>query len=371
MAADVDAIFARLSESGRSFSNERTLFLRAWGKLDGSAVLAHLSRTGSPNASPERLAALAGWASNDPAGARAWLESSAPDDARQQLAYGLLDGWALQDFDGAAAYALGLPRSETREQIRRLLFERCLAAGDVPAAQEWLASLPDDEHNRIFKQRTFNDIVSTMLLRDPSAAARWISQLNNPSLLNAESITQTAAKLAETAPAESLRWLDSLPPNDLTIAHLGYSEAVSAWSRQNPEAAGTWLREKAAHPAYDAMAAAHARAISADDVPTAIAWANSVTDADARHRGLVELAREVINKQGDGGRTALLDAGVNAEILDQSKEHAMYASFAKQFNSIELAGRLDQFVKWEFAARDEARSRNTRDPVMGGPDACP
>jgi hypothetical protein len=54
--------------------------------------------------------------------------------------------------------------------------QRALASGGVEAAQQLVHGIPDDEHNRIYKQRAFDEVIQTMLYRDPSAAAHWIAQ---------------------------------------------------------------------------------------------------------------------------------------------------------------------------------------------------
>jgi hypothetical protein len=80
-----------------------------------------------------------------------------------------------------------------------------------------------------------------------------------------------------------------------------------------------------------------------------------VADADARRDGLVALAREVVGKQGAGGRAALLDAGVVPEIVTQSKEDVLY-SYSTRLASIELLdGLKDRQTHWEIAALSEAR----------------
>jgi hypothetical protein len=178
LAPSVAGIFEQAQESGIRFGDEHRLFLRAWGKLDGvQAMERAVGQTGGVKNTPELLAALAGWASMSPNDARAWVEALEEGRAREAIVYGLLDGWATVDFQSAADYAESRPRSSARDKrFRELLLQRALASGGIAAAQQWVRGISDDEHNLSYKQRAFDEVIQTMLYRDPSAAAHWIAE---------------------------------------------------------------------------------------------------------------------------------------------------------------------------------------------------
>src|SRR5262249_1360298 len=83
-APAVAQVFYQLHGYGRPFTEEYHLFLRAWGKLDGGAALAHVIKE---KASPEDIAhinaALAGWASVNATVALAWVEAL-PDGGQKE-----------------------------------------------------------------------------------------------------------------------------------------------------------------------------------------------------------------------------------------------------------------------------------------------
>ncbi len=100
-APAVAAAFERAKSKGLRFNEERRLFLRAWGDLDGRAAVANAMGTGEVKATGEVLAALAGWAARDPHTARTWVDSLEGNKDQERIALGLIDGWSTTDFHGA------------------------------------------------------------------------------------------------------------------------------------------------------------------------------------------------------------------------------------------------------------------------------
>ena len=186
----VAEVFQRFEKTGRSFESEQNLFLRAWGRVDGGAAVGFTTKGGTElKAKSKTLAALAGWATADANSTRAWLEALPDTAPREELIFGLLDGWSTVNFAAAASYAESRPRSQARDSFRELLLERSLSMGGVPAAQQWFHSIADNEHNSLYKQRAFDDVIRSMLYRDPAAAAQWLAQQGGRAYLTAGPIT--------------------------------------------------------------------------------------------------------------------------------------------------------------------------------------
>ncbi len=337
MAPSVAGIFEQAKQSGIRFGEEYRLFMRAWGKLDGAQAMEHaVQQAGGPKSTPELLATLAGWATANPYHARAWIDALAEGGAKEGLIYGLLDGWSMSDFASAAAYAESRPRSQSRDQFRELLLQRALASGGVAAAQQWFQSIPDDEHNQIYKRRAFDDVIQAMLYRDPSAAAHWIAQNAGQPFLNGKAVAETAAKLAQTAPVETLNWLQSLPGISEPQWSASAAEVVKVWAKQDPHSAGNWLNQQAQHPSYDRLATQYARAIAGEHPQAALAWAQSIADDGVRAGTEVATARVYIEREGDTGKQALLAAGHSQDTIDRAgtRETAI-------LSYLKLAGQAD------------------------------
>jgi hypothetical protein len=311
-APAVAEVFLRMKQGGSNQETEYGLFLRSWGRIDGaSAVAFALAHTKKALASAELGAALAGWASTSPEAARDWAEAQPEGEAKETALYGLLDGWSLLDFDAAAAYAATRPRSPARNQFRELLLERSLAAGGMPEAQRWFASIPDDEHNQLYKQRALDEVIHAMLYRDPSAAAQWIQQIGDGRLLDGNAVEQVAGKLAQSAPLEALQWLNSLSSVKSEQRNSGLRATMDQWVKSDPNAAGAWLQQHASDDGYDTMAGAYAQNIAPSDVKSAVAWAQSVRNDEERSKSIAAIVEATRRTAGAGADDQLRNAGLS------------------------------------------------------------
>jgi RNA polymerase sigma factor (sigma-70 family) len=280
--------FKRVKDAGIRFTNEHRLFLRAWGKLDGSAAVKYSVSHGGQG-SDEAVAALGGWSAADPQQARVWLESLPESDSKETLVYGLLDGWSTVDFHAAAAYAESRPSSPARDTFRELLFQRALRSGGISAAQDWVARISENDQNRAYKERAFSDVIQAMLYRDPAAAARWIEELDGQAFVGADAVAKTAAKMAEASPEDALRWLTTLKAADVNGVGRGAGTVLQAWARQSPEAAGGWLNQNPNHPYYDQMTASYVSTVAKLDRSAANAWAQTIRNTEFREATLSSL----------------------------------------------------------------------------------
>lgn len=312
----VAEVFQRFEKTGRNFESEQNLFLRAWGRVDGGAAVAFTTKGGTDlRAKSKTLAALAGWATTDANSTRAWLEALPDTAPREELIYGLLDGWSTVSFTAAASYAESRPRSPSRESFRELLLERSLAMGGVPAAQQWFQGIADNEHNSLYKQRAFAEVIRSMLYRDPAAAAQWLAQQGGRAYLTAGPITETAAKLAQTAPLEALRWLENFRTAPDGAVKDGFSLVMKDWAKRDLNAAGLFLQGQAQHPQYDAMAGSFAQAIAKSNPQNALAWAQSIRDEAARTAAQEAVGKAWLRQEPDAAKAWFYSAGYTDERL--------------------------------------------------------
>ena len=262
--AIADLFFGEDVEAG--FESEARLFLRAWAKMDGAEAVSYLAgREEGVSASASMLAALGGWASTNPRAARAFAEGQENEKVREDLLFGVIDGWALVDFKAAADYAETRPRSHARTRFIDLLFRRSLATGGIAGTQNWFAGISGDEHNEVYKRRAFERIVSTMLHRDPSAAAHWIASQAEGNFVSQEAVGSTAMKLAESSPEDALRWISSMEALNGQVSSRSHGQVLGSWAGRDPESAGHWLAGNANHPHFDAMARTYSASVARVD----------------------------------------------------------------------------------------------------------
>lgn len=335
----VAEVFQRFEKSGRTFESEQNLFLRAWGRVDGGAAVGLTTKGGTDlKARSKTLAALAGWATADANSTRAWLEALPDTAPREALIFGLLDGWSTVNFAAAASYAESRPRSESRDGFRELLLERSLSMGGVPAAQQWFSNIRDDEHNSLYKQRAFDSVIRSMLYRDPAAAAQWLAQQGGRAYLTAGPITETAAKLAQTAPLEALRWLENFRAAPDGAVRDGVALVVKDWAKRDVNAAGIFLQGQSQHPQYDAMAGSFAQAIAKSNPQNALAWAQSIRDETARTSAQDTVGKAWLRKEPDAARAWFTAAGYTEERLKQLA--ASEEQLAAKYRMLETDGVL-------------------------------
>ena len=340
-----ELFFGEGAEKG--FESEARLFVRAWAQLDGERAVAFLEEKGkTKSANGAILAALGGWASNDPEAARLWAEN-APDNVREDLLFGVIDGWALTDFNAAADYAETRPRSGARTRFIQLLLKRSMANGDIGGAQNWFAGISNDDHNRIYKRRAFEGIVSTMLYRDPAAAAQWIANQAGEQFVSPSSVNATARKLAESSPEDALRWLTSMPELEDSVSSRTHAGVLAQWASNEPERAGEWLRGNPNHVGYDEMARHYAAAVAGVDAEGAQRWAETIQDGGQREAAMVSIARQRMQRDGANADQLLADGFSQAQVdaAQVNRMRTRWLSSEVSGASVVMEGAADNFVR--------------------------
>ena len=270
-APDVAAVFKSARKTGRRFSEEYRLFLRAWGRLDGKAAVDHLvSSEGLSENSSDMMAALAGWASINPHATTQWIDTLPKEFNPENPIYGILDGWSMVDFYAAAAYTETRPRSPARNRFRKLLLQRSIASGGIAGAQQWFSNISNNYHNSLYKQYAFDEVIQEMLYRDPSAAALWISQLGEQKYITSKPIVKTAGEMAKTAPSQAMEWLENVALQKPSDALSGKSRVLKHWAITDSSAAGASLSQQPSGAVYDRLAGEFSRHVASQDPNTAV-----------------------------------------------------------------------------------------------------
>jgi|GEM_PF-1250565 len=358
----VAEVFQRFEKSGRNFESEQNLFLRAWGRVDGGAAVLHATKGGTElKARSKTLAALAGWATTEAHSTRAWLEALPDTAPREALIYGLLDGWSTVNFPAAASYAESRPRSESRNSFRELLLERSLALGGVTAAQQWFTGIPDDEHNSLYKQRAFDEVIRSMLYRDPAAAAQWLAQQGGRAYLTAGPITETAAKLAQTAPLEALRWLENFRAAPDGAVKDGVATVMKDWAKRDVNAAGLFLQGQSQHPQYDAMAGSFAQAIAKSNPQAALAWAQSLRDESARTAAQNAVAKGWLRQEPDAAKAWFYSGGYKDEWVKEMAAARDHAALSVRYQLAEANANVTKIKQYIALSDAEGAAQSQLD----------
>jgi hypothetical protein len=322
-APAVFATFNSLQQKGFPFDSEKMLFLRAWGRLDGQAVMTALKGNADmPPGDSFACAALAGWAANDAAAAKGYIEALSDPQRKAELTYGLLDGWASSDFAAAAAYAASSPRSSERDRFRELLLARAFATGGVEGAQKFFASIPADEHNQLYRQRAFEDVTRLMMMRDPAMAREWLAS-QDQSLLSANVLAQAG----RTDAGGTLNWMNSLTGVDAKTATKAATDILSSWAQTDPTAASAWMNTQKNRPDHDALVSSMSKSLGYTDAEGAMKWAQTISDADQRQQAMASIIRKTFRRNPEGAAAELANLGISQTDIDQAHANQPQMSF--------------------------------------------
>ena len=329
-ASSAGGIFEELkNKRGQGSDEQMTLFLRAWGQIDGSAAMEAIDEF---KRDPRRqaqagIAAISGWASKDPEGAKAYLASVDNEMARGVLTQGIVSGMASTDPDGATDYVLELDQiqrarvadSDTRDERRQWLdrgrayaFDRQLdtiataqIALGMPNATAWAENLPEGT----IKASAFDRIADRYASEDPAAAAEWVR--NHADQEYAErAVREVAEELGKEDPEQAVRWVADLPDATRSGA---ISQSMERWTREDPVAAGNFLQDMAPSESRDAAVKSYANELDGSDPQMAAEWAGSIADDQMRAETLNGVARSWIRRDPEGAREWLPGSGLSGD----------------------------------------------------------
>lgn len=277
--------------------SERSLILQAWAERDPLSALSFIQEKGGEDW--ERETAVATWAANDPQAAFAWATTAKDDGDVNNWLLGATRGIAATDpelardflsqlegrtrsqaldavtpyvmqygFEYATSWIAGVGDEgtrnraaremardlanldpaqagqwnaamtdvETRRDISETVADRW-ARADLPAAREWVESLPEDT-----KSEAAEGIARRYAREDPAAAAQWLAGLgSNPDLDGARRIL--IEESFRRSPATSLEFVSNI--SDARAQEGYYNRYLGGWMREDEAAARQWLNSNA------------------------------------------------------------------------------------------------------------------------------
>ena len=198
-ADNAQDIYDSLKDSltGREGGQRMRLLFQAWGKVDGAAAIAAATE-GAENGGRGRGpggrgdsgwnigSALSGWASVDSEAAKGWIDTVEDERQRGMYTFGLVNGMAKSDPDGATDYVIQLAAAQeasgeepmrapwgggsmTERYIDMIASEQL--KNGASAATTWADSLPDGD----LKSSAFDQIAESYVGTDLDAAKDWVA----------------------------------------------------------------------------------------------------------------------------------------------------------------------------------------------------
>lgn len=344
-ASNAERIFDSLRDGRTTTSGaQMALFLRAWGQLDGASAMEAVSKLGrDPRRRAEAgIAAITGWASTDPEGAKAHLDGLDNQLERGVLAQGIVNGLANTDPGAATEFVLELEKSQ-RENIgstdraggarqwlergRAYAYDRQLDTianaqieRGMNTATNWAEGLPDGA----IKASAFDRVAERYAKENPTAAAEWVRSHAEHNYAE-RAVREVAEELSRENPEEAVRWLADLPRETQSRA---IHQSMERWAREDPVAAGNFLRDMDPSDSRDAAVRSYANEVDGTDPGMAAEWAGSIANEEIRSEALNGVARSWIRKNPEEARAWLPNSGLSA---DQQERVIREADRREQF----------------------------------------
>ncbi|MBB08057.1 MAG: hypothetical protein CMN03_07310 [Roseibacillus sp.] len=329
-ASNAQSIFEDLRKRrGDGSEAQMTLFLRAWGQLDGaSAMKAIEGMSRDPRRQAQAgIAAITGWASADPEGAKAHLEGIENGMVKGVLAQGIVNGLASSDPDAATDFVLELDQAQRSaaenssaeegerqwwDRGRAYAFDRQLdtiATAQIERgmsnATAWAEQLPEGT----IKASAFDRVADQFAREDPAAAAEWVKRHADQSYAE-RAVREVAEELGRENPEAAVRWVADLPEVTQSRA---INQSMERWTREDPVSAGNFLREMEPSASRDAAVRSYANELDGSDPQMAAEWAASIANDEIRSETLNGVARSWIRRDPEEARAWLPSSGLSAE----------------------------------------------------------
>lgn len=297
-ALEVREQIAHLDANSAEFRD----FHFAWGKIGGVDAVMHGAGTDKQDMGPT----MAGWASANPAAARAWFDSlpekSDKPPRRDQMKEAMVHGLAIADPAKAVEFvtALGAAGDPRARQMMGIVTDKMLQSAGPAAAAAWAASLPPGE----LRGNALFDIARAQVRADPAKAAAWATTLaadkNGSSIIYGIS-TEWGTRNG----AAAVKWLDSLSSSGNQSA--SYGPAVAGWAKADPLAASQYISNMRPSENRDYAIGGLVYSHRWEDPAATISWANEIKDTKRRQEVLT-LAAEAYARKDPAGAAAWLPA---------------------------------------------------------------
>jgi hypothetical protein len=278
----------------------------AWGKIDGEAAVRNGAETDVPDMNP----ALAGWASANPAAAKAFYDSLTDTGNgrlnKSNLKEGMVNGLAISDPNMAASfvYALGAAGDGQAKQWMGVITGKVIQSGGAAAAANWALGLPEGD----LRGHALFEVAKAQVRENPAAAAAWAAPLAAGK--NGGSIVYgiTSEWAARGGSAAVVSWLESLGGNQSA----SFGPAFAGWTKNDPMAASQRVAAMPPSENRDYAIGGLVYAHRWEDPAATIDWANQISDARRREDVLTLAAEALVRKNRPAAEAWLPTSGLSA-----------------------------------------------------------
>ena len=149
----------------------------------------------------------------------------------------------------------------------------------------------------------FNGLAKT----DLPAAAEWVESLD-PELITVQLAGELASPWVRQAPEEALRWITSLPDDDVQRSALNV--AAGNWPQDRLDELDAWLSAAASEERFDRARERLSKRYAEQDPLRALKIASAIADEDGRERATVPIAERLMKTNPDILKAWLPESGL-------------------------------------------------------------
>ena len=281
-----------------------------WGAVDGAGAMAEAATQDGPAKMMTSIAAIAGWATKDPAAAQAWLASNQSGNEWEKSAMerGLVNGLARTNPAAAEAYVTAMKDSGERSRMTQVLMEEKMKQGP-DAAAAWAASLTDPE----MKRGALESIADQLSRSDPAKGIELIkANAADPSSANAAGTL--ARRLADKDIKQGLSFAQDLPAG--AVRNEAFTQAYSSYAGKDSAEAAETINLMANGADRDAAVRGLAPRMAREEPQAARTWAESITDPDVQLQTMQDVLRSTARSDREGTIAYMTEKGWTQEQQD-------------------------------------------------------
>ena len=311
--AESAAEMLRKAPGGRwSVWQEYSLLMHTWGRLDGQAATEYSNHLEGRAKEWSVRRALAGWATEDPESAKAWV--NAVEDKRdwQRYTRGLISGLAQYDVNEATSYVLSIEPEKQDREFMEVIAQHQLSQG-IDVAADWAEALPDNQ----MKGGVMERLADAYANGDAKAAATWAESYVNKDY-GVEVVSRVAEEWAESEPAKALEWVTTL--EDGEARNEAVKEGLREWARRDMAAAGEFVAALETGDMRDAASLMYAGQVlreNGENAATAMEWVQSISNDHMRQEAVIEVARAWMERDAESAKVWLDGAGLTEEDIQR------------------------------------------------------
>ncbi|MEM0897827.1 MAG: hypothetical protein AAGJ79_13200, partial [Verrucomicrobiota bacterium] len=285
------------AENRREIDDEFRDFLFAWAKLDGAAAAAYSLDPESEFKSRYGIVNVAsGWATDDPAAAKAFVAEMESGDRKHWMHYGVFKTLLDSNLTDALAFSEQNEKSRARGYQMDRLARKLNESYGPDGLMRWVNNIDHEGDNDMesYKEYAMREAIGYVGKEDPSRATDWILENLEQPYMDDDILRKAAYTIGDGNAQETMTWLSELPESK----HKGRAihEAVENLADRDPNGVAEWLNQVGDDPAYDSTFSTFATRIVDDDPISAINWALAIRDEN-RQAKTVERVLSMWRKQ--------------------------------------------------------------------------